>query len=222
MLFITKQQEWMHEIGVYASQSLMAASQYGHVVIVTNSDEGWVEYSAQSFIPFLVPDLEKYTIISARTRFQKIYPARPLCWKAAAFAHEVTEHFVNFTHHIETRYSYSNTPTSCNPNLILEDKNPQRNYPTQEPIYDTKEFLDRKVNDTQEIISFGDSLDERTALTIVASQLDAIPKSVTFLSSPTPLEIIGQLKMVAQHMEYICYHPWSMDLELTIHSPSPR
>jgi hypothetical protein len=35
--------------------------------------------------------VEQYRIVSARTRYERFYPGQPLCWKAAAFAHEVNE-----------------------------------------------------------------------------------------------------------------------------------
>jgi hypothetical protein len=207
----------MHEIGLCASRSLSAASQYGHVIIITNSDEGWVEHSAQTFLPALVPYLKNYTIISARARFQKLYPSRPLCWKAAAFAHEVTGHFASLTGDSDTsQSSSSNSPTLSRPPFSKDEEDPQLKSSNQQYSLDSTEFLNRKGQETHEIISFGDSLDEHTALTIVASQLDAIPKSITFLSSPSPLEIIGQHMMVTQHMEYICCHPWSLDFELSL------
>ena len=61
------------------------------VIVITNSDEGWVKFSAERFVPYLVPVMENYRVVSARTRYEKFYPGQPLCWKAAAFAHEVNE-----------------------------------------------------------------------------------------------------------------------------------
>jgi hypothetical protein len=58
-------------------------------------------------------------------------------------------------------------------------------------------------------------MEERTAVRIVSDQLDSTPKSVMFLPSPTPLQIIGQLYMLTSHMHYICEHPTGMDLEIS-------
>jgi len=43
---------------------------YGKTFIITNAAEGWVEYSAERYMPSLLPVLEKITIISARTRYE--------------------------------------------------------------------------------------------------------------------------------------------------------
>jgi hypothetical protein len=67
----------------------------------------------------------------------------------------------------------------------------------------------------REIVSFGDGVEERTAVRIVAEQLSAVPKSVMFLHSPTPVQIIGQLLMLTDHMKYVCRHETSLDLEIS-------
>lgn len=68
----------------------------------------------------------------------------------------------------------------------------------------------------REIISFGDSMEERTAVRIVSDQLDATSKSVMFVPSPTPLQIIGQLHMLTSHMKFVCEHRTSLDLEISL------
>jgi len=67
----------------------------------------------------------------------------------------------------------------------------------------------------REIISFGDSMEERTAVKIVSDQLSALPKSVMFISNPTPSQIIGQLTMLTHHMKFVCEHSQDLDLEIT-------
>ena len=67
----------------------------------------------------------------------------------------------------------------------------------------------------REIISFGDSMEERTAVKIVSDQLSALPKSVMFISNPTPSQIIGQLTMLTHHMNFVCEHSQDLDLEIT-------
>ena len=67
----------------------------------------------------------------------------------------------------------------------------------------------------REVISFGDGMEERTAVRIVAEQLSSVPKSVMFLQSPTPIQIIGQLLMLTDHMKYVCHHETCLDLEIS-------
>lgn len=67
----------------------------------------------------------------------------------------------------------------------------------------------------REIISFGDSMEERTAVKIVSDQLSSTPKSVMFLSNPTPTQIIGQLSMLTRHMGFVCENARDLDLEIS-------
>ena len=59
-------------------------------------------------------------------------------------------------------------------------------------------------------------MEERTAVRIVSEQLTSIPKSVMFLQSPTPVQIIGQLIMLTNHMKYVCQHETNLDLEISL------
>ena len=40
--------------------------------IITNAGEGWVQYSAEKFMPSLLPILEKINIISARAKYEHL------------------------------------------------------------------------------------------------------------------------------------------------------
>jgi len=57
----------------------------GRVYIITNACEGWVEFSCKRFLPAVLPVLSKITIISARARYEKIYPKEVPKWKLYAF-----------------------------------------------------------------------------------------------------------------------------------------
>ena len=138
----------------------------------------------------LLPVVAKYRVISARTGYEKFYPGQPLCWKAAAFAHEVNEIF-------EQLRDDSHSCTSMEATDVSSVES------------DEDDRLQR------EIVSFGDSTEERTATNIVAKQLGALPKSVMFLNAPTPLQIIGQLEMLTEHMRYVCESRKSLDFKIT-------
>ena len=56
------------------------------MIIITNAAEGWVELSAQRFMPKTAKILRKdIEIISARTRYEKLYPRNYQEWKIQAF-----------------------------------------------------------------------------------------------------------------------------------------
>jgi hypothetical protein len=57
----------------------------GEVHIVTNAENGWVQLSAQKFVPGVVPLLEKIQIVSARSTYEGMFPDSPLKWKYCAF-----------------------------------------------------------------------------------------------------------------------------------------
>jgi len=69
---------------------LEVAQKHGEVHIVTNGETGWVEMSAQKFVPRVVPYLEKLQILSARSTFEKMYPGAPMEWKFHAFEQKLT------------------------------------------------------------------------------------------------------------------------------------
>jgi len=64
---------------------LSLALTYGPVHVVTNAETGWVQLSAQKFLPGVVPMLSKVTVTSARSTFESMFPDSPLKWKYYAF-----------------------------------------------------------------------------------------------------------------------------------------
>jgi len=74
---------------------------YGRVHIITNAETGWVQLSAQKFIPGVVPLLNKVKVLSARSTYETMFPESPLKWKYYAF---------------QEKLSTSN----CNPNTKLD------------------------------------------------------------------------------------------------------
>jgi hypothetical protein len=171
------------------------------VIIITNSDEGWVKFSAERFVPSLVSVMENYRVVSARTRYERFYPGQPLCWKAAAFAHEVNEMYVSL------KDIDADGVGSC---ASMESTDVSSTSSQESSDMEVEQRLDKR-----EIISFGDSLEERTAVRIVAGQLESLPKSVMFINAPTPLQLIGQMHMLTNHMKFVCEHKNSLDLEIT-------
>jgi hypothetical protein len=64
---------------------LLRAANFGRVCIVTNAEAGWVERSAEKFMPSVYPLLAKTEILSARTLYELKHPDKPVEWKACAF-----------------------------------------------------------------------------------------------------------------------------------------
>lgn len=236
-------QNLLHDIGRAAEQCLLAASQHGQVIIITNSDDGWVHYSCKRYIPNLLPYLDKVRIVSARTEYEEFYPDAPLCWKAAAFAHEVNEIFVEMEERqlamqqsiksgngripsgLGRNHDSRNQATDMSTSAFESLNSTDDSSSSDDSRDERKERLLRQKRRPsnhhepicREIISFGDSMEERTAVKIVSNQLVALPKSVMFISSPTPEQLIGQLCMLEMHMKYICTHSSALDLEISPH-----
>eukprot|EP00345_Euplotes_harpa_P012586 CAMPEP_0168341322 /NCGR_PEP_ID=MMETSP0213-20121227/14607_1 /TAXON_ID=151035 /ORGANISM="Euplotes harpa, Strain FSP1.4" /LENGTH=100 /DNA_ID=CAMNT_0008347761 /DNA_START=1016 /DNA_END=1318 /DNA_ORIENTATION=- len=61
------------------------ASSFGKTYIITNAEGGWVEYSSQMYLPKVYKVLDKVHIISAREKYERLYPANPNEWKVQAF-----------------------------------------------------------------------------------------------------------------------------------------
>eukprot|EP00954_Amorphochlora_amoebiformis_P030385 1394594-Amorphochlora_amoeboformis.AAC.1 len=65
------------------------------VYIITNAESGWVELSAQKFLPGVVPLLSRLEVISARSTYEERFPESPLQWKYYAFQHNLAKAFTN-------------------------------------------------------------------------------------------------------------------------------
>jgi hypothetical protein len=177
------------------------------VIIITNSDDGWLNYSCERYLPQLLPVMEKFRVVSARTGYERFYPGQPLCWKAAAFAHEVNEAFDSFTADDDNSTSLDSTDVSSDDSSTEASPSSGCSRPVStSPV--------PVLTSRRQIISFGDSTEERTAVRIVSEQLGATPKSVMFVQTPTPSQIVGQLVMLTEYMQYVCEHGTSLDLEI--------
>jgi len=82
---LTELDSGLRELEQSVISVLTLALQYGSVNVITNAENGWVQLSAQKFIPAVVPILNKVNILSARSTFESRYPESPLKWKFYAF-----------------------------------------------------------------------------------------------------------------------------------------
>ena len=76
----------MSELDDVAYELLSKSKKFGKVYIVTNAAQGWVELSAHRFLPKVFQEIQTdITIISARARYEKLYPRNYQKWKVQAF-----------------------------------------------------------------------------------------------------------------------------------------
>lgn len=57
----------------------------GDVYIITNAENGWIEYSAKKYYPKILPILKRINIISARDKYSRFYPNDSKIWKIQTF-----------------------------------------------------------------------------------------------------------------------------------------
>jgi len=85
------------------------AMQLGAVVVVTNAENGWVQLSAQKFVPAVCPLLSKLKIISARSTYEGSHPENPLKWKYCAFQENVAAIFGAETKYVKHVVSFGDS-----------------------------------------------------------------------------------------------------------------
>lgn len=81
----------LDELSTSVINILNAAAAYGEVHIVTNGETGWVQLSAQKFVPRVVPMLETIRVLSARSTFEDRFPDSPMQWKFQAFQQNLAD-----------------------------------------------------------------------------------------------------------------------------------
>lgn len=88
-----KETEILHQIEACLLQLLDIALTLGRVYIVTNAEIEWIPLSVQTFLPqleFLLPQL---TLISAKTKYERMYPDNQVLWKTRVFQDILNEQF---------------------------------------------------------------------------------------------------------------------------------
>lgn len=170
---------------------LTRALQLGRDVhLVTNAETGWVELSAQRFMPGVFPLLRKLKIISARSTYERMHPDAPNQWKVEAFRRQIA---MSFEDRMDLELGPVADPKAMPP-------------PAQGP-----------PSEALNIMSFGDSIHEREALHAVTGPMpNCLKKSVKFVERPTMEQLQRQLELVYSCLDYICSYGGDLDLMLTI------
>jgi len=84
-----EQGQQLQRMAELAKQTLKAAKALGKVILVTNAEHGWVEFSCRKFMPGLCQSLQDVRILSARSTYEHQGIAQPSEWKYLAFQHEL-------------------------------------------------------------------------------------------------------------------------------------
>lgn len=79
----------LHALELRVVKFLTRAIDLGNVFLVTNAETGWVELSAERFMPGVVELLPKVKIVSARSKYESMFPFQPSQWKIHAFREEI-------------------------------------------------------------------------------------------------------------------------------------
>ena len=84
----------LRELEELVVRVLREAGRHGTVRVVTNAETGWVQLSAQRFIPGVLKHMEQHgiTVVSARSTYECEYPNSPSDWKTQAFKAELERH----------------------------------------------------------------------------------------------------------------------------------
>jgi hypothetical protein len=77
------------------SNLLLLSLDRGMVFIITNASPGWVEYSANNFLPSTAKVLNKINVISAKGLYSKKFPGDPKQWKINAFKYIIKKFNIN-------------------------------------------------------------------------------------------------------------------------------
>jgi hypothetical protein len=83
-----EQEKELVQMSERVASTLQTAMHLGHVVIVTNGEQGWIEMSCTKFMPSLVSLLKTVEIVSARSTYEHS-SQEPSEWKRLAFEEEV-------------------------------------------------------------------------------------------------------------------------------------
>lgn len=75
----------LHQLARTVYDLLMCAMSEGDTIIVTNGKPNWVKESCRYFFPSLWPTINRLKVISARERFEHLFPGDPFAWKRHAF-----------------------------------------------------------------------------------------------------------------------------------------
>jgi hypothetical protein len=78
----------------FVNKTLNEASKYGHVIIITNAETGWIQLTVEKFLPQSASTVHRFQHLSARSIFEPTGIISPIAWKESAFRLVVEEYLV--------------------------------------------------------------------------------------------------------------------------------
>ena len=161
------------------------AKLYGDVIIVTNADQGWVQYSCSEYMSSLLPHLLDMPIISAQERYSSLY-SNPTFWKFAAFRDEILEGVLPYSWLNVVSIGDSDAEfkaVNCLKNIIPSDFNINlitkgiklMEKPTIKLLIQQLQILNR---DIKSIIECPQSINQRMASSDMVEKLDSVANGI--------------------------------------------
>ena len=77
--------EKLRKLDLAVVSLLKESSPLGSNYVITNAMRGWVEFSAAKWLPSVLPLLDHFKIVSARSDYEQLYPGNYHQWKECAF-----------------------------------------------------------------------------------------------------------------------------------------
>jgi hypothetical protein len=229
---------------------LEKASNYGHVLIITNAQNGWIQFCCNKFLPNLLHFFEfgpRYMdYISTSTDVTEKRLAKINCLQDSLNRGQEQNHippnrihqemYLRQLHYMSEGNAQNHPPaeprTEVPPfiQLVSARANFEAIFPGDTVCWKAAAFaaelnlIQRHCNvHLRNILSLGDSLDERTAVKINANQINCRSKSVKFLDNPTHTQLLRELVVMADYLPLITTDPNDMDVVLTVDAnPNPN
>mmetsp|Transcript_1821 Transcript_1821/g.4569 ORF Transcript_1821/g.4569 Transcript_1821/m.4569 type:complete len:435 (-) Transcript_1821:171-1475(-) len=73
------------QLDTLLEQVLSLSLRLGETIIVTNADELWVSSSGRQYAPHAAPLVSGIRVVSARRKYEHLFPGDPFAWKREAF-----------------------------------------------------------------------------------------------------------------------------------------
>ncbi|KAH7821182.1 putative protein kinase [Monocercomonoides exilis] len=178
-----------------------------NVFIITNAEHGWVELSAEKFMPKIRKMLDDVQVVSARTTYQNTYPNQPNMWKKTAFVEKINSCFCS---------PHSRYPASAMPDINVisfGDSECERNALLS---LGRCNFVSSSSSTTYPVSRHSGPMNQ--------VKLNLRLKSIKFVERPTTEQLKRQIEMIQNNFHFIVKHEGSLDLMLqisTLHAQSP-